>query len=279
VAFDPYLLQFEADETRRVIAVTIERCVEQYKHLLPTLTHHDSDHSSLTYPDNPVHTDILSILQYLESVGSFWCGIKLGAAVRRLREKAGMTRHDLAARSDLKETIVAALEEAESEPSEGAIDQLADSLSDVGATRNWFRRLSQTCRGRLLHDEKYYRELPGRYARTAMGYAAKWGAFLCAIVLTGSGGKVLLGIMGPSDLNPPDPSNWTTWTANCGRWTRRGGTASRVTKSVGSGSGCRLEAAAISSSELGIGRTVQTHQRSNHALHPTPAGAIMSGRG
>jgi hypothetical protein len=76
VVFHPYLLQFEADETRRVIAVTVERRVEQYKHLLPVLTHPTENHSSLTYPDNPVHADILAVLQYLESVGSFWCGIK-----------------------------------------------------------------------------------------------------------------------------------------------------------------------------------------------------------
>jgi len=76
VVFDPYLLQFEADETRRVIALSVERRIEPYRHLLPTLTHSDESHSSLTYPDNPIHTDILAVLQYLESVGSFWCGIK-----------------------------------------------------------------------------------------------------------------------------------------------------------------------------------------------------------
>jgi hypothetical protein len=76
VVFDPYLLQFEADETRRVIAVAIERRMEQYKHLLPVLTHQCENHSSLTYPDNPVHADILAVLQYLESIGSVWCGFK-----------------------------------------------------------------------------------------------------------------------------------------------------------------------------------------------------------
>ncbi len=76
VEFSPYLLQFEADGTGRVTALSIERRVEEYQHLLPTLTRSSDNQSSLTYPENPIHNDILQVLQYLESVGSFWCGIK-----------------------------------------------------------------------------------------------------------------------------------------------------------------------------------------------------------
>lgn len=72
----PYLLQFEVDQSGRVAWISVERPVEEYRHLLPVLTHTSENHSSLTYPDNPVHSDLIALLQYFESVGSFWCGIK-----------------------------------------------------------------------------------------------------------------------------------------------------------------------------------------------------------
>lgn len=74
VSCPPYLLTFEADDTGAVISVAVEIRVEDYRSFLPI---YDSSREPivLRYPDNPVYTDLLALLQYLESVGGFWCSV------------------------------------------------------------------------------------------------------------------------------------------------------------------------------------------------------------
>jgi hypothetical protein len=76
VSCPPYILQFEADATGLIGHVSLERSVEDYLPLLPTLAHRDSEHSSLAAAENPYLRDLLAVLQYLESVGAFWCGVR-----------------------------------------------------------------------------------------------------------------------------------------------------------------------------------------------------------
>lgn len=75
VSFPPYTIQIEADEDHRVLFIAVQVKVEDYKGLLPSLTHPSEDSSHLTYPPNPIHDDLLGLMQYLESVGAFWLGV------------------------------------------------------------------------------------------------------------------------------------------------------------------------------------------------------------
>lgn len=74
VNWPPYHLTFESDENGAVISVSVEVAVQDYKALLPT---YDSSQELiiLKYPENPVHADLLALLQYLESVGAFWFSV------------------------------------------------------------------------------------------------------------------------------------------------------------------------------------------------------------
>lgn len=74
VSWPPYLITFEADDSGAVISIAAEVTVDDYKPLLPI---YDSsrDPIVLKYPDNPFHADLLSLLQYFESVGAFWCSV------------------------------------------------------------------------------------------------------------------------------------------------------------------------------------------------------------
>lgn len=76
VSWPPYLLRFEAAPCGRISAVSVERPVEDYLPLLPVLRHPDAKTDSLTYPPNPFHEELIGLLQYLESVGGFWCGVR-----------------------------------------------------------------------------------------------------------------------------------------------------------------------------------------------------------
>jgi hypothetical protein len=74
VDWPPYRLTFEGNESGAVISVSVEMTVQDYKPLLPT---YDSSQGAIVlgYPENPIHADLLALLQYLESVGAFWCGV------------------------------------------------------------------------------------------------------------------------------------------------------------------------------------------------------------
>lgn len=70
----PYRLAFESDEKGAVISVSIEVHVDHYKPLLPA---YDSSQEPilLKYPENPIHAELIALLQYLESVGAFWFSV------------------------------------------------------------------------------------------------------------------------------------------------------------------------------------------------------------
>src|SRR5258706_12984699 len=70
VSWPPYLVTFVSDDNGTVISVSVELRVDNYTPLLPI---YDSsrDPIVLKYPENPVHADLIALLQCLESGGAF----------------------------------------------------------------------------------------------------------------------------------------------------------------------------------------------------------------
>lgn len=65
-----------AGENRRIVWIEVEVQVADYQEYLPRLTRVSENQWSLVSAPNPHHQDLIDLLQYVESIGAFWLGIR-----------------------------------------------------------------------------------------------------------------------------------------------------------------------------------------------------------
>ncbi|MFA5126994.1 MAG: hypothetical protein WC465_03280 [Patescibacteria group bacterium] len=74
---DPYLLKIDCNEYGGVDYLSVGVRVKDFRNYLPKLNISKDDRAhTLNIPDNHFHADIINLLQHIESLGSFWLGVK-----------------------------------------------------------------------------------------------------------------------------------------------------------------------------------------------------------
>lgn len=66
----------ETDDTSRVVKIWVDAPVPDYHNYLPSITVNQDRPHEISMPVPPQAEDLLNLLQYLESLGSFWFGIR-----------------------------------------------------------------------------------------------------------------------------------------------------------------------------------------------------------
>lgn len=74
--WDQYHVRFGAGASGRVEWIEVEVTVPDYRQYLPRLTRLAEDHHALVAPDHPYHQHLIDLLQYFESIGAFWAGVR-----------------------------------------------------------------------------------------------------------------------------------------------------------------------------------------------------------
>jgi hypothetical protein len=75
VPAEPYAVAVELDDAGRANKFVVSRAVEDYAAFLPRLSIGDDGKPSFSFPPHAFQTELVGVLQYLESLGAFWFGV------------------------------------------------------------------------------------------------------------------------------------------------------------------------------------------------------------